>query len=647
LAPAALAAVDGLGAAVIIRDPQLCSRYTGMLIADVQVGPSPTWMRDRLTRAGMRSISNVVDITNYVMLALGQPLHAFDYDVLVERAHRVGESTPTIIVQRAQPGEKFTTLDNVERTLTDEMLMIADRAGSVAIAGVMGGLESEVSDGTRNILLESATFDAGGTRRTAQALKLHSEASYRFIRGVPATLNALAARYAADLLVEFAGGRIVSGAESVIIDAYAAPQVARTVYTTATDMQRLLGMPVRLDEVAAALERLDFAVEQVTSPAPDAPPAATCALARTPDEPLLACTAPWYRLDIAVPADLTEEVARVIGYELVGMTLLADELPPQRRNETHETEERIRNILTAAGLQETVNYALTSPESHARLQPGRAGNEPFIALANPIAPERRTLRRALMTSALENYARNARLAPRHATFEVGRVYLPEAGDGVLPFEDRRLSLLLAGPRTPADFHTPESDAELDFQDLKGVVELLLERLGFLAAQVEFQAAPETPPFGPRCAALLLNGTLLGHLGEVHPRVRQAFDLPPLRVAAAELRIDPLVRPHFQLTPMRPISPYPPVTEDLAFEVGEEVTARRLEQSIRSAGGFLLTEVELFDIFRGGTLAAGRKSVAFHLTYQSPERPLTEREVASLRRRVIDAVVKECGATLRG
>ncbi len=646
--PAILPSADGKPlVAVEIAEPQRCNRYTAMLVEGVQVGPSPAWMRDRLTRAGMRSISNVVDITNYVMLALGQPLHAFDYDVLVARAQRVGQATPTIRVRRAQAGEKFTTLDGVARTLSDDMLMITDDAGSVALAGVMGGLESEISDATRNILLESATFDAANTRRTVQALKLNSEASYRFIRGVPATLNAVAARYAAELLCTYASGRIVAGPAGDVADAYPLPQAAPVVYTTATDMQRLLGLPLSLDEVAAALRRLEFEVEQVEAPAAGAPATATFGLARDPGEPLLACTPPWFRLDISIPADLTEEVARAIGYERVGMTLLSDELPPQRRNETYETEERIRNLLTAAGLQETVNYALTSPESSARLTPGTpAAESDFLSLANAIAPERRSLRRSLLVSALENLARNVRLAPRHASFEVGRVYLPEAGDGTLPHEDRRVSLLLAGLRTPPDFYTQDGSDEVDFYDLKGVVELLLERLGFAPAQIEFVPAPDVAPFGPRCAAVQIDGTPIGHLGELHPRVRQAFDLPAMRVALAELRVEPLVRPHFQLTPMRPISPYPAVIEDLAFELEEEVTVRRVEKTIRAAGGFLLTEVALFDIFRGGTVAAGRKSLAFHLTYQSPDRPLTEREVASLRRRVIDAVVKETGATLR-
>jgi phenylalanyl-tRNA synthetase beta chain len=647
--PAALTTAEGRTMfAVEIDDPALCNRYTGMLIEDVTVGPSPAWMRARLTRAGMRPISNVVDITNYVMLALGQPLHAFDYDVLTARARRVGEETPTIIVRRAAAGEKFTTLDGVERTLTDDMLMINDRAGAVAIAGVMGGLESEVSDATRTILLESATFDPGNTRRTAGALKLNSEASYRFIRGVPATLNDLAARYAAELLCRYAGGRIVESAHGPVADAYPTPQPERTAYSTASDMQRLLGVPVTLDETAAALKRLDFAVAIAQEVASDAEPTATYALQRGDGESMVMATAPWHRLDIAIPADLTEEVARVIGYEHVGMTLLSDELPPQRRNATYESEERIRDILTGAGLQETVNYALSSPESHARLTPGSAPDEAaFLSLANPIAPERRSLRRSLLTSALENLARNARLAPRHASFEVGRVYLLEEGDGTLPREDRRVSLLLAGQRAAPTFYQPEGGEPYDFYDLKGVVEALLDRLGFERGQVEFKAAPDVAPFGPRCAALLIDGQVVGHLGEVHPRVRRAFGLPDLRVAAAELRVEPLVRPHFQITPMRAISPYPSVVEDLAFEVGEEVTVRVLEEAIRTSGGFLLTEVELFDIFRGSPLSEGRKSVAFHVTYQSPDRPLNEREVAAMRRRIIDGVVKQTGAVLRG
>ena len=427
--------------AVRIDEPELCNRYTGILIRDVVIGPSPKWLQERLLRAGMRPISNVVDITNYVMLEYGQPLHAFDYDVLLRRAQEVGDAKPTIIVRRAAAGEKFITLDDVERTLDTSMLMIADTLGSVAIAGVMGGQESEISPTTRHILLEAATFEGINNRRTSQKLKLFSEASFRFARGVPATLNDIAARRAAELMRLYAGGRVVPG----MVDAYPVPQVQPVVYTTASDIQRLLGMSLTLTDIASALRRLDFHVKLVTQPAGNAPAEAAFGLHRNPDEPLLECTPPWYRLDIHMPADLTEEVARVVGYEQVGTTLMQDALPTQHRHEVVETEEKIRDILLGAGLQDTVNYALSSPENHARLTPGRAvGEVPFIELANPGVVERRVMRRSLLVSVLENVQYNLRHGDRLAMFELGRVYLPELGDGVLPLEERRLSITLVG-----------------------------------------------------------------------------------------------------------------------------------------------------------------------------------------------------------
>src|SRR5215469_7746770 len=248
-----------------IEDPELCNRYIGMLIRDVRIGESPNWMQERLTKAGMRPISNVVDITNYVMLEWGQPLHAFDYDLLVQRAEKTGYSKPTIIVRRAKPGERMTTLDGIERDLDDSMLLITDTAGSIAIAGVMGGAETEVHAGTRNILLESATFDGINNRRTSQKLKLHSEASQRFTKGVPATLNAIAARRAALLIQDYAGGTVVPG----MVDNYPVPQAQRVVYTTESEVRRQLGIDVALPEIAAGLQRLDIATEVCSSlPAP-------------------------------------------------------------------------------------------------------------------------------------------------------------------------------------------------------------------------------------------------------------------------------------------------------------------------------------------------------------------------------------------
>ena len=289
-----------------------------------------------------------------------------------------------------------------------------------------------------------------------------------------------------------------------IVDAYPVEQTLPVVYTTLSDTRRILGMQVTLHQIADALRRLDFEVQRVDAIAPDARPDSTFALHREPGEALLECVPPWHRLDVRIPADLTEEVARMIGYEQVGITLMDESLPVQRRNEMWETEEKVRNILVAAGLQEIINRTLTAPEEHDKLLPPdrRPQDSPaYVTVANPIAPERSVMRRSMLVSALENTVRNLRYANRLATFEVGRVYLPEAGDGVLPHEDRRVSLVLCGPRHPQDFYAAENGgAEMDFFDLKGVVEALLDRLGFKNASVEFRAAPDAGvrPAAPRC-----------------------------------------------------------------------------------------------------------------------------------------------------
>jgi len=636
--------------AVEIADPELCNRYTGMVIKDVQFGESPKWMQDRLIKTGMRPISNVVDITNYVMLEWGQPLHAFDYDLLVERAKKTGNSKPIIIVRKARPGEKMTTLDDVERELDESMLLITDTLGPIAIAGVMGGAETEVHPGTRNVLLESATFDGINNRRTSQKLKLHSEASQRFTRGVPATLNAIAARRASNLMRDYAGGHVVPG----MVDNYPVPQAQRVVYTTESDMYRILGMDVELPEIAASLQRLDFVTEAMAElPAPISTLGnATFGLRIEPGEPLLRCTAPWYRLDIQVPADLTEEVARIIGYERINTTLMDDVLPPQHRNLALETEEKMRDILVGCGLQETISYSLTTPENHDRLNrepPGTAElHVPFVTLVNPLTVKRRVMRRSLLVSALENLAYNYRYTQRFAIFEIGKVYLPEEGDGVRPYEDSRLSLLLTGPRRQSSVHPDPAGAEnFDFFDLKGILETVLQRLDFSDDEVEFVALRNNPTFGPTSAQLKINGQVEGVLGELDPQVLLDFDLPATnRVYVAEIEIKPLIKPSWRLQPVKPFSNYQPVVEDLAFVVPEEVTAAQLLDAIRKGGGPLLSKVELFDIYRGHPIPPGYKSLAYKLTYESLDRPLTDSQVVDIRNRIIRRVGEAVGGRLR-
>ena len=632
-----------------IEDPDLCNRYTAMLIKDVQIGESPKWMQDRLLKAGMRPISNVVDITNYVMLEWGQPLHAFDYDLLVERAKKAGSPKPTIIVRRAEQGEKMTTLDGVDREFDDSMLLITDTLGPVAIGGVMGGAETEVHEGTRNVLLEAATFDGINTRRTSQKLKLHSEASHRFTRGVPATLNAIGNHRAAGLMHAYAGGHVVPG----MIDNYPIPQPERVVYTTVSDMHRILGMHVTLPEIASGLQRLDFMTEPIAAlPAsPEELGSAVFGLRINSGEQLLRCIAPWHRLDIQVPADLTEEVARIIGYEHIDTSLMDDVLPPQRRNHKLETEENIRDILVGCGLQETISYSLTTVENHDKVMrvPLGSGEEqvPFIKLLNPLSARRNVMRRDMLVSALENLAYNYRYTQRYPVFEIGRVYLPEDGDGVRPQEDMRLCILLTGPRRPSSLYPDPAGVEnFDFFDLKGIIETLVQRLGFNGRDVEY--IPENnPAYTSTSAWIKLQGGSLGIMGEVDPQVLHNFDLPvEASVYAAQIHVNLLIKPSWQLQPMTPISNYPPVVEDLAFIVAEEVPAAQILDAVRKGGGSLLTKVELFDIYRGPQIPAGQKSLAYNLTYESTEKPLTEKQIVDIRNRIIRRVAESVGGKLR-
>jgi phenylalanyl-tRNA synthetase beta chain len=303
---------------------------------------------------------------------------------------------------------------------------------------------------------------------------------------------------------------------------------------------------------------------------------------------------------------------------------------------------------------------LTTPDNHEKLNAKHiletADGQPglYVQIANPSVPEKRALRRSMLVSMLENIARNLRYADRLMTFEVGRVYLPEKGTAQLPFEDRRISICLTGPRQPVDFHSAnkngagdDATGEMDFFDLKGVVETLLARLGYGAERTEYRAQPDTGVFGPRCAEVLLDGKSIGLIGEIHPQVRAAFGVASARISAAELQVAPLQKPHWELQPMQPISSYPPVVEDLAFEVSEAITAHDIKVAIQKGGDERLVDVELFDIYRGDPLASGHKSMAYRLTYQSLQRSMNEKEITHLRQRIIKTVETQTGGKLRG
>ncbi|OGO05077.1 MAG: phenylalanine--tRNA ligase subunit beta [Chloroflexi bacterium RBG_13_56_8] len=604
-----------------IEDPDLCPRYSAALIKGVQIAPSPQWMQRRLVLAGMRPINNIVDITNYVMLDWGQPLHAFDVRQL---RPRTPGGPPTIIVRRAAEGETMSTLDGVERVLDHEMLLITDGRGPVAVAGVMGGLESEVSEDTVDILLEAANFHNVSVRRTSAALKIPSEAAQRFGRGVDPELTLIALRRAAELMRELAGGTVAAG----FADVYPGAGEEQVIVFKVSEMKRLLGIELTPGEVASMLESLGFGCEAVAG-----------------QPAVLRVSVPSYRLDVGIPADLVEEMARLYGYDRLPSTLMPDELPAQHRDMSLELEERVRDVLVGCGLTETISYSLTNLESVAKLTLSQEMPKPelYIKLENPLTREREYMRRTLMNSVLETVANNLRFADRVAIFEIGSIYLPREGED-LPEEPRRLAVALTGPREVRSWLTAQ-DSQMDFYDLKGVVETLCIHLG--VEEVSFTAT-KYPTYQPgRVAQLNVGGVALGVLGEVHPVVRRNYDLGDAPVCLLELDLEAFLDAATPARRFSPISRMPALKEDLAIVVDESVAADIVEATIRRVGGNLLTDVVLFDVYRGEQVGAGKISLAYSLTFQSMDKTLTTEEVAKLRGRIMQNLAREYNAEIRG
>ncbi|HYN88009.1 MAG TPA: phenylalanine--tRNA ligase subunit beta, partial [Ardenticatenaceae bacterium] len=600
--------------AIKVGDPDACPRFTATLIRDVEIKPSPTWMQLRLRLAGMRPINNIVDVTNYVMLETGQPLHAFDYDVLVRRAAAsnqpanpvTGQPRPTLIMRYAHPGERLTTLDDVERTLAATDYLVTDTIGPLGLAGVMGGAEGEVGETTRNVLLEAANWNFIMVRRTQQRHLLFSEAGLRFSRAVHPAQTEVGNRRAAELMRQLGGGTVAQG----MADEYLAPPDIPAIGLDVAEVERQLGMVIPVERIAGHLGRLQFGVEKL-------------------EAERLRVTPPDHRLDVQGSHDLIEEVARMEGYDVIPSRLMADELPPMREDPTLAVEERIRDVLVGAGLQETISYSLTSPEREAALLPGGDAGDVsdagYVRVANPTTRERRVLRRTLLVSALENLQRNLRFRERVALFEIGYAYHP-VPERLLPSEKRRLVIALAGLVAEPGWLQPEP-RQMDYFDLKGVVEALLDSL-HLRERVRFVPG-DHPSFQPgRVADLELDGTPLGTIGELHPLVRDANDLPAgLRIPLAELALDALIAASPRTWTTSAVPRFPSVVQDLAVVVDESQPAAAVESVIRTAAPALLVDVRLFDVYQGAPLPPGKKSLAFRLTYQAPDHTLVDSEVA--------------------
>jgi phenylalanyl-tRNA synthetase beta chain len=621
-----------------IANPELNPRFTLGLIREVEIKPSPYWVQRRLRAAGMRPISNIVDATNYTMLEIGEPLHAFDYDVLVGRV--ANPSKPVVISTRtAAAGEKLTTLDGVERILTESNVLVCDEKGALSLAGVMGGAESEISDKTVNILLEAAAWNFINIRRTANQHNLPSEASYRFSRGVHPDVALDGLKRCLYWMSAWSGGQIAPG----IVDNYPLPPKQSSVEIRASDIRRALGIEIPLEEAKALLERLEFQCEW-TPTSPDVGP-------KSGDFGLLV-TAPPFRMDIGAGvvgvADVMEEIARLYGYDNIPETLMADPLPPQRGNPSLEAEERIRDLMVSLGLQEIITHRMTAPEIENRLLPVRVAQDAdtrpaptieYVKLANAIAPEKRVMRRSLLSSVLNVVERNARLRETLALFEVGSVYIPKANN--LPDEPRRLSFAMTGKRYESAWDA-KVGVRLDFYDIKGIVEALMEALHLDVVYVP----AEHPSFHPgKCASVLSNGQPLGVFGELHPLVQENYDFVA-PVLAADFDLEAVLAAIPGGYPIRPVSEFPPVLEDIAVIVDEALPADRVEALIKQTGGKMLASVRLFDVFHSEQIGAGKKSLAYALTYQSLEGTLTDKDAAGIRNRIIRRLENEFGAKLR-
>jgi phenylalanyl-tRNA synthetase beta chain len=593
-------------ATVEVLDLERCPRYLARVIRGVSLAPSPLRVQARLTASGMRPLSNVVDATNYVMLEMGQPLHPFDLAVL---------SGSGVVVRRAEEGERLVTLDDAERVLTAEDLLIADHARAVAIAGVMGTAPAEVSPSTADVLLESAHFEPKGVLRTSRRLGLQTEASVRFGRGADPEAVEPAADLAAKLIGEWSGGTVLAGA----IDVGTLPE-RRRLTVRPDRVSIILGYEVSSSDVVEAFSRLGV-------PTRDGP-----------DGRRVEVEVPSYRWDLLVEEDLIEEVARVQGYDRVPETL-----PPVRQaggvHPSHGLRRRVREALVRSGLREGVSYSFASSQD-LELMAHHAGQA--VRVANPLSADQEFLRTSLVPGLVRSLRTNlSRYVRGVAQFEVGRVFRlgqGEAGSAVL--EEERAAIILAGEGSTG---YPGETRELDFFDAKGAVEALMAGLSVSPWSLGDSVAL---PFHPaRSAVLVVGDEAAGVIGELHPKVVEVLDLPR-RTAVAEVILSALERHMAPAFSLREVPRFPPVRRDLAFLVNEEVPAGAVEEVLREAGGDLVDAVVLFDVFTGDPLPPGKKNLAFSLDFRAPDRTLTDEEAERAVAAIVDRLRRDFGAEFR-
>ncbi len=595
---------------VTIDDPEGCPRYTARVIRSVKTGPSPQWLKERVEALGVRSINNIVDVTNYVMMELGQPLHAFDFHRLRERR---------IVVRKAGSGERFTTLDGVERELAEGAVLICDGVGPVAIGGIMGGLNSEIAPDTRDVLIESAYFNPLSIRRTGRRLGLKTESSYRFERGIDVDGALRALDRAAGLMLEVGGGEIAAGR----IDVYPNPIKASEIVLRMDRANRFLGTRLSCDEMKEILERIEMRVEAL-------------------DSNRLRVIVPSFRGDITREVDLGEELARLSGYDGIPVTSPAAAVEAAAFDPHQRARGELKNLLVGAGFFEVLNYSFISHESIRWLRYSEA--DPLLApirLKNPLSDEQAVMRTTLLPGLLNNARYNFdHRSENFRIFELSKIFLP-GKDDLQAEEIHHLAGVIAGKRVPQALY---SDDDVDYTDAKGVVEAICSFLRI--DNVRFRAESLAPWLDPRASAsVFAKGEQVGELGRVHSEVLEAYDLKR-PVFAFRLNFDRLFALKGPVPVYKGLPKFPPVPRDIALIADEKLPVEEPLDFIRSLDEPLMESVEIFDIFRSDQIGAGKKSIGYRLTYRASDRSLTDEEVNALHGELIRKVTAKFGISLR-
>ena len=606
---------------VRLEDTELCPRYVARVIRGVKVGPSPDWLKSALEKVGLRSINNIVDVTNYVMLETGQPLHAFDYHLLKAKE---GAATPVIVVRHAQEGEKFTTLDGQEHTLTAQMQVIADETRATALAGVMGGLNTEIQNDTVDVLLESAYFNPQNVRATSKKLALHTDASYRYERGADVNICDYASRRAMQLIIETAGGKLCDGC----VDVWPTPPAEKTLTLRYERANALLGINIPNETQKAYLASLCLTPVPQTTPELEATQ--------------VTIKIPTYRVDMKGEADLIEEIGRLYGVNKIPSRLRVGTLGSNPYDKTVDDLNEVRTLLTGMGLYEAQGQTLISKEDAIRFSPYPLPANGPVALKNPLSSDMDVLRPSLLPGLLTSITHNINhRTPDIALFEIGRVFVP-AADGKYT-EQLKLAIAITGCRHTPFWSGAERDAKYDIFDMKGILEDFSDRIGLRG--ISFVRAEESNDLFVEWGKICQGKMELARFGQVFPPLARKMDMRD-PVFLAEWNMEILLarrNPHHSFSPL---GDFPSSRRDVAILVDDTVTHENVLSAVKRAKAGCLDSVELFDIFKGKGIPEGKKSMAYAFTYRSSERTLTDNEVNTAHQKILDSLQQNLKAVLR-